>query len=181
VLHYLNVTPRMCMGERSYGFTLLNLGIRWRWVVSFTPLPRYHRYRLYKRLGGSQSRPERYGEEKNRLPLYGNWTAIPPARTLVAVATELSRILLRLYSSHKWLRSCQSSEVQSLVTWCETGFLPILFHFPLLIIIPLFLHIHFPAAPWGVQQTWSHPRSFSRGYRLWPDLGWLQSMGISFC
>jgi hypothetical protein len=39
--------------------------------------------RIYKRLGGPQSRPERYGEEKNLLPLYGNRTPIPPDRILV--------------------------------------------------------------------------------------------------
>jgi hypothetical protein len=33
-------------------------------VVSFTPLPLYPRYPFYRRLGGPQSRSERYGEVK---------------------------------------------------------------------------------------------------------------------
>jgi hypothetical protein len=33
--------PWRCMGERSYSFTILNLGTRWGWVVSFMPQPLY--------------------------------------------------------------------------------------------------------------------------------------------
>jgi len=40
----------------------LNLGTRWTWVVSFTTQPPYH---LDKRLGGTQSRSECGGKEKN--------------------------------------------------------------------------------------------------------------------
>jgi hypothetical protein len=48
---------------------ILDLGTRWRWVVSFTPGPLYPRgkksqYPLYRRQGGPQSRSERGGEEK---------------------------------------------------------------------------------------------------------------------
>jgi hypothetical protein len=49
---------------------ILDLGTRWRWVVSFTPQPLYPRgkspwYPLDRRLGGPQSRSGRGGEEKN--------------------------------------------------------------------------------------------------------------------
>jgi hypothetical protein len=51
----------------------INLGTRWRWVVSLTPLPLYPRgksswYPLDRRLGGPQSRPGRGGKEKNSQP-----------------------------------------------------------------------------------------------------------------
>jgi hypothetical protein len=43
-------------GERRYISTILDLGTRWRWAVSFTPRPLYSRrkspgYPLYRRLG----------------------------------------------------------------------------------------------------------------------------------
>jgi hypothetical protein len=55
---------------------ILDLGTRWRWVVSFTPRPLYPqgkspRYPLDRRLGGPQSRSGRSGEEKNSKPLPG--------------------------------------------------------------------------------------------------------------
>jgi hypothetical protein len=58
------------MGEWRYSSTILGLGARWRWVVSFRPLRLYHRgkrsrYPLDSRLAGPQSRSESCGEEKN--------------------------------------------------------------------------------------------------------------------
>jgi hypothetical protein len=47
--------------EWSYIFTILDLGTRWRPVVSFTPWPLYLLlYPLNRRLGGPQSRSGRY-------------------------------------------------------------------------------------------------------------------------
>jgi hypothetical protein len=45
------------MWEWRYKATILDLGTRWRWVVSFTPRPLFHRkkfprYPLDRRLGG---------------------------------------------------------------------------------------------------------------------------------
>jgi hypothetical protein len=53
---------------------ILDLGTRWRWVVSFTPRPPYLQgkspwYPLDRRLGGPQSRSGCGGEEKNSQPL----------------------------------------------------------------------------------------------------------------
>jgi hypothetical protein len=64
------------MGELRYSSIILNLGIRWRWVISFTPLSRYlkeknPRYQFYRRLDEPQSRFKYYGEEKNLLSLPG--------------------------------------------------------------------------------------------------------------
>jgi hypothetical protein len=52
---------------------ILDLGTRWRWVVSFTLRPLYPQgkrpsYPLDRRLGGPQSRSGRGGEEKNSQP-----------------------------------------------------------------------------------------------------------------
>jgi hypothetical protein len=61
------------MGEWRHTYTILALGSRLRWVVSFTSLPLYPqenslRYPLDTRLGGAQSRSGRYGEKKNLSP-----------------------------------------------------------------------------------------------------------------
>jgi len=68
----------------------------WRWVVSFTPRPLYswgknRRYPLNRKLGGSQSRSGRYGEERNPC-LYRESNPGGPARSLVTVLTELPRL-----------------------------------------------------------------------------------------
>jgi len=52
------------IGQRT-----LDLGTRWRWVVSFTPWPPYRRgksprYPFDRRLGGPQSRSGLGGKEK---------------------------------------------------------------------------------------------------------------------
>jgi hypothetical protein len=55
---------------------ILDLGTRWRWMVSFTSRQLYLQgknplYPLDRRLGGPQSRSGRGGEEKNSQPLPG--------------------------------------------------------------------------------------------------------------
>jgi hypothetical protein len=55
---------------------ILDLGTRWKRVVSFTPRPLYPQgnnpwYSLDRRLGGLQSRSGRGGEEKNSQLLPG--------------------------------------------------------------------------------------------------------------
>jgi hypothetical protein len=74
------------MGEWRYSSTILGLGTRWRWVVSFTLMPLYlgetvPRYPLDKRLGGPQSRSGRCGAEKNIFPVPGmkpRWASSKP-------------------------------------------------------------------------------------------------------
>jgi hypothetical protein len=55
---------------------ILNLGTRWRLVVSFTSLPLYSQensllYQLYRRLGGPKGWSAPYEEKKSLLPLPG--------------------------------------------------------------------------------------------------------------
>jgi hypothetical protein len=77
--------------------SILDLGTRWRWVISFTPRPLYPqgkspRYTLDRRLGGLQSRSGHGGEEKNFQPPPG----IEPFLSLIwhyVVETVLLNIL----------------------------------------------------------------------------------------
>jgi hypothetical protein len=62
-------------GEWKYSSNFHHLVTRWRWVVSFIPLPLYPsrkspfpRHPLHMRLGGPRSRSGRCGEEKNITP-----------------------------------------------------------------------------------------------------------------
>jgi hypothetical protein len=64
------------LGSGGTALSILDLGTRWRWVVSFTTRPLYPQrkslwYPLDRRLGGPQSRPGYGGEEKNSQPLPG--------------------------------------------------------------------------------------------------------------
>jgi hypothetical protein len=66
-------------GEWRYS-SILDLGIRWRWGVSFTPRLLYPRGKsalcpLDRRLGGPQSRPGHWTRDKSRAPA-GNWSPI---------------------------------------------------------------------------------------------------------
>jgi hypothetical protein len=86
-------------GSGDIASFILDLGTRWRWVVSFTPRPLcFHEkspwYPLDRRLGGPQSRPGRGGEEKNSQPLPGLG---PPIIQIVSqyYTTELSRLLAK--------------------------------------------------------------------------------------
>jgi hypothetical protein len=63
-------------GSRGIAPRILELGTRWRRVVSFKPRQLYPQrkstwYPLDRRLGEPQSRSGRGGEEKNSLPLPG--------------------------------------------------------------------------------------------------------------
>jgi hypothetical protein len=60
------------MGEWRYSSTFLDLGTRWRRMVTFTHMPLYPpgkcpRYPLDRSLGGPQNRFGRCGEKKNIL------------------------------------------------------------------------------------------------------------------
>jgi hypothetical protein len=75
--------PRRHMGEWRYSSTILDSGTRWRWVVSFTPLPLYsreknHRYPPDLMLGGPQNLSGRYGGEKNLSPVGNQTQAVQP-------------------------------------------------------------------------------------------------------
>jgi hypothetical protein len=76
---------------------LLDLGTRWRWVVSFTPPPHYPQekspwYPLERRVRGPHSLSGRGGEEKNtqllprldRSPALYHWAILAPILTSVA-------------------------------------------------------------------------------------------------
>jgi hypothetical protein len=82
LLNYLSTTPCRHMGEWRYSSTILDLGTRWRRVVSFTSRPLYPRgkrpqYPLDRKLVGPQSWSGCYGVKKSILPL----SAIKPGRS----------------------------------------------------------------------------------------------------
>jgi hypothetical protein len=90
--------PWSRVAERRYQSTILGFGIRWRWVVSFTPLPLYPRvknprYPLLRRLGGPRADLEAVGVEKNFTPA-GNRTLAVQA---VVIRTELFRLSTKGY------------------------------------------------------------------------------------
>jgi hypothetical protein len=65
--------PWRRMGEWKYSFPILGLGTRWKWVISFTPLPLYPRgnnpqYPLDRRLGGPRNREKSFAPAGNRTP-----------------------------------------------------------------------------------------------------------------
>jgi hypothetical protein len=69
VLNLLSSMPWRHMGKWRCSSTILDLGTRWRWVVSFTLRPPYlwgkgPQYPLDRSLGGPQRRSGRNGEEK---------------------------------------------------------------------------------------------------------------------
>jgi hypothetical protein len=81
-------------GSGGIDLRILDLGNRWKWVVSFRLRPFYPQgkspwYPLDKRIGGPQSQSGRGSEEKNSQPLPG---LEPPIILLVAqrYTTELS-------------------------------------------------------------------------------------------
>jgi hypothetical protein len=74
VPNYLSRMPRRHMGEWKCSSYILDLGTRWRWVVSFKPrspypLGRRPRNPMYKWLGRPQSPSGRCGEQKNLAPV----------------------------------------------------------------------------------------------------------------
>jgi hypothetical protein len=76
MLNLLNTKSWWRKGEWRYSSTILDLGIRWRWAVSFTPQPLYSRRKiprqpLDRRLREPQDRPGCCEVEQNLLPLPG--------------------------------------------------------------------------------------------------------------
>jgi hypothetical protein len=71
VLNWLSTMPWRRRGEWRYSSYVLDLGNRWTWVVSFTPLPIYPRgmgtrYPLDRRLGWYQYRSGKSCNARNR-------------------------------------------------------------------------------------------------------------------
>jgi hypothetical protein len=104
--------PWIHMGEWRYSSTFLGLGIRWRWVVSCTPLPLYPRgngllYWLVGSLGGSQIWSGRCGEKtKLELPGIEPWPSNPQ---LIAIPT-VSRIRVHTIKLRRFLTGATDPE-----------------------------------------------------------------------
>jgi hypothetical protein len=80
----LKLVPRHddVLGIGGIAPNILNLGIRWRWEVSFTPRPLYSegkipQYPLDRRLGEPQSKSRRVDKGKIYITApAGNWTPV---------------------------------------------------------------------------------------------------------
>jgi hypothetical protein len=84
-------------GSECIAPRILDLGTKWRWVVSFMLLPFYPQrespwYPLDRRLGGPHIRSGRGGEDKNSQPLPG--LELPIIQSVAQrCTTEISRLL----------------------------------------------------------------------------------------
>jgi hypothetical protein len=86
--------------------TILHLGIRWKWVASFRPLPLYprgksHRYPLRRSLGGPKSRSGRCGKERKLLSLTEIETQWPLYRLNHPSSVRLHTITI--FIREKWV------------------------------------------------------------------------------
>jgi hypothetical protein len=95
-------------GEWRHSSTIPDLGTRWRWVVSFTPLSLYSRgkspsYPLYRRLGGPQRRSGHCGVEKIFCPFrelkHGNLCIRKLVRILVVLPSILTTVFYFSFNS----------------------------------------------------------------------------------
>lgn len=83
-------------GHGSTAPLILNLGTRWRRVVSFMqqslyPWRKNPQHPQNRRLCGPQSQSGRFVEDKNSLAPAGNRSPNHPARSLITIPTELSQ------------------------------------------------------------------------------------------
>jgi hypothetical protein len=97
ILLILCNTPWTHMGKSIYRSLILDLGTSCRWALSFTPLSLYSRGKspllpLDRRLGGPQSRSERYGEVKILDPI---GSRIPSPSVVHPVNQSLYRLSYR--------------------------------------------------------------------------------------
>jgi hypothetical protein len=97
---------------------ILDLGTRWRWVVSFTPRPFYSQgksrwYPLDRKLSGPQKRSGRCGEGKNSQPLLGIEPAInqPLAQRYTAELSRLPLIKQNALTEHQAMKAFGGVEV----------------------------------------------------------------------
>jgi hypothetical protein len=117
------------LGEWRYTLRILDLGDRWRWVVSFTFRPLYPRgkspwYPFDRKLGGLQSRSERGVEEKNSQPPPGFKPYHRIVQPLVSRYTDwailvVSRIAT-LYSSPQCMINTHPIFIRSFQTYAGT-------------------------------------------------------------
>jgi hypothetical protein len=108
--------------NRGIDACILNLGTRWKLVVSFMPQPLYpwgksHMYPVDRRLGGPQSQSGHGGDEKIPCSCQESNSG-HPAHSLLTILTALSRLCKvvrsEIYQATdiQWysLTSCQSGE-----------------------------------------------------------------------
>jgi hypothetical protein len=93
-LNQLSTTPWKRIAEWRYNSTILDLGNRWKCVVSLIPRPVYSRYPLRRRPGAPQSRSGHWRVEQNIFPL-PKIKPRPSSPLPVAIQTQPSRLHYR--------------------------------------------------------------------------------------
>jgi hypothetical protein len=151
--------PWRRMGEWRYSSAILDLSIRWRWVVSFTTRQPYPQYSLDTTLVEPQSRSGRCREEKN-LNHTGNRT--PPVQSLARRCTDRDILIPASFNKLIYLRS-----------WALPEKLPIvqpLRNFPAFYGTRRFITVFTRALHWSlswarsIQSIPSHPISLRKDY-----------------
>jgi hypothetical protein len=117
--------PLRRIGEWSYSSTFLDLGTRWRWVVSFTPMPLYPLRGVG--LGAMEKRKIWHCREWNpgcQARCYTDW-AIPTEREFILGARNSNILLEGFARSSSWywrdFTLCISVELHSLKQKCSGG------------------------------------------------------------
>jgi hypothetical protein len=107
---YLSTAPWRRMGEWRYISTILDLGTRWRWVISFTLLPLYplkssNQCPFYTRFGGSQSRSGHCGIER--------WLLGRPTRISSETSVDFQRTTRRYIPEDRTPHNHRSENLKS--------------------------------------------------------------------
>jgi hypothetical protein len=89
----VTITLYIYKKETSITPFILNLGTRWRWLVNLTPRPLYPRkellHPLNRRLGGPESQPGGFRDERMLLPLLRFELRLVQARSVVMILIAL--------------------------------------------------------------------------------------------
>jgi hypothetical protein len=107
--------PWRRMKEWKYISSILNLGVRWKWVVSFTTLPLYPRANRY---------PCGWVGSRDNLEVMEERKIVSPYRELnpsSSVFKPVAWLLYRLSYSGLSLRTC-SSPKKKLILWGDNDF-----------------------------------------------------------
>jgi hypothetical protein len=79
-------------GSRSKALCVLNLGTKWRSMVSFILQPLYRQGKSL-RLSGPQSQSQHDGKEKNTFPARNQTSVVQSIITIITLLTALSQVV----------------------------------------------------------------------------------------
>jgi hypothetical protein len=126
--------PWRPVGEWTYSSTILNLGTRWRWVASFTPLPLYPRGKhrpvpIVWKAGWTPEPVWRLWSWEISCPLSGIEPRHlgRPAHSVVTIPTAVSRLLIwvsivkkldvNVFVRLNWLSTWSKKDLSEDILW----------------------------------------------------------------